>query len=54
MAPRRFFCLNYVYVWLLIGFGSAVGLNFFRKTDYSLQLVGGRYTNFWGFPLMMC
>jgi hypothetical protein len=34
-----FFVMNFVYVWLLIGFGSLTRLAFFTKTSYSLQFV---------------
>jgi hypothetical protein len=34
-----FFALNLAFSWILIGFGSAVNLSFFRLTDYSFQFV---------------
>lgn len=34
------FCTHFCR-WVLIGFGSAIGLSFFRKTSYSLQFVSG-------------
>lgn len=34
-----YFVINYVYVWILIGIGSAINLAFFRLTSYSFQLV---------------
>ena len=34
-----YFVMNLVYVWILIGMGSAIGLAFFTKTDYSFQFV---------------
>mmetsp|Transcript_12375 Transcript_12375/g.35287 ORF Transcript_12375/g.35287 Transcript_12375/m.35287 type:complete len:983 (+) Transcript_12375:143-3091(+) len=34
-----YFTLNLIYVWILIGMGSAIDLAFFTKTDYSFQLV---------------
>ncbi|GAB4822597.1 hypothetical protein N2152v2_009643 [Parachlorella kessleri] len=34
-----FLFLSLVYTWVLIGFGSAINLSFFRRTDYSFQLV---------------
>jgi hypothetical protein len=37
-----FILLNTVYTWVLIGIGSAINLSFFRKTEYSLQLVRRR------------
>ncbi len=34
-----FLCLALVYSWMLIAFGSVIGLSFFTKTSYSLQAV---------------
>ena len=34
-----YFTMNLVYVWILIGMGSAIDLSFFTKTDYSFQFV---------------
>ncbi|KDD75805.1 hypothetical protein H632_c492p1, partial [Helicosporidium sp. ATCC 50920] len=34
-----FFCLTYLFCWVLIGIGSAVKLSFFTQTSYSLQAV---------------
>lgn len=34
-----YFLINMVYVWILIGFGSAIQLAFFTRTDYSFQFV---------------
>lgn len=34
-----FFLINFVYSWVLIGFGSLIDLAFFRLTQYSFQFV---------------
>ena len=34
-----YFTMNLIYVWILIGMGSAIDLAFFTKTDYSFQFV---------------
>ena len=34
-----YFLVNTIYVWILIGFGSAIQLAFFTKTEYSFQFV---------------
>ena len=34
-----YFVMNLVYIWILIGMGSAINLAFFTKTDYSFQFV---------------
>lgn len=34
-----YFMMNLIYVWILIGMGSAIDLAFFTKTDYSFQFV---------------
>ncbi|GAB4824041.1 hypothetical protein N2152v2_011087 [Parachlorella kessleri] len=34
-----FLAFNFVYTWVFIGFGSAINLSFFRRTEYSVQLV---------------
>ena len=34
-----YFVMNLIYVWILIGMGSAIDLAFFTKTDYSFQFV---------------
>ncbi|KAL4523256.1 hypothetical protein Ndes2437B_g00384 [Nannochloris sp. 'desiccata'] len=34
-----YFLVNMVYVWILIGVGSAIQLAFFTKTEYSFQFV---------------
>lgn len=34
-----FFAINFVYVWVLIGFGSLIGLSFFTATSYGFQFV---------------
>jgi len=34
-----YFVINLVYTWVLIGVGSAIGLAFFTKTQYSFQFV---------------
>lgn len=35
-----FFVVNFVFVWILIIFGSGINLSFFRRTDYSFQAGG--------------
>lgn len=34
-----FFCLQLAFTWVLILFGSAINLSFFRRTDYGFQFV---------------
>lgn len=34
-----YFIMNYIYVWILIGVGTAINLSFFTLTDYSFQFV---------------
>lgn len=34
-----FFVVNFVFVWILIIFGSGINLSFFRRTNYSFQFV---------------
>lgn len=34
-----FFALQLVFTWVLILFGSAINLSFFRRTDYGFQFV---------------
>jgi ABC-type multidrug transport system ATPase subunit len=34
-----YFAMNLIYIWILIGIGSAIDLAFFTKTSYSFQFV---------------
>lgn len=34
-----YFVMNFIYVWILIGIGSAINLAFFTQTSYSFQFV---------------